>query len=362
MTKVRFRNLGVKNQDLKSKLLKAVEEVLDHGQWMLGPEVGAFEEYVAGECGRRHAIGVGSGTVALYLALKSLGIGHGDEVITTPLSWVATLNAITLTGATPVFVDIREDFNIDETLIRAAISSKTKALLPVHMMGKMCQMEPIVQLAKEYDLHLVEDAAQAFGAKIEQGAAGSFGTLGCFSMNPMKTLAAVGEAGVIVTDSDELAEDLFKRRYLGALGGNCQAPELNGKIDTLQAAMLLVLKDVLHEKLERSFAIARLYSQELDGLVVCPEVRNREHVFLSYTVLTEHREQLNKYLNQKGVESKIQYPLLMPEQDAYRGQYELNTPVAKRCAAQMLSLPNQDGMSLEEAQFVVEKVKEFFKS
>ena len=176
--KVRYRDLSVNNPEIKKELLDAVDNVLTHGQIILGPEVQKFEESVAKYCGTKYAVGVGCGTDALYLSMKALGIGSGDEVITTPLSWVATVNAIVATGATPVFVDIGHDLNIDPDLIESSITNKTKAVLPVHFTGRLCKMDKIISIVNKYNLFLIEDAAQAYGANLNGKMAGSFGDAG----------------------------------------------------------------------------------------------------------------------------------------------------------------------------------------
>ena len=206
--KVPFRDLSVTDPQLKNELLGAVDQVLSHGRLFLGPEHGQFEDEIAAYCQMKYAVGVGSGSDALHLAMRSLDLKAGDEVILPPLSWIASLNAVVLSGATPVFVDIAEDLNVNADLIAGAITEKTKAILPVHFTGKLCDMETINTVAAEHGVPVVEDAAQAFGAEDNNGKAGSFGTLGCFSMNPMKLLCAYGEAGVVVTDDEELAERL----------------------------------------------------------------------------------------------------------------------------------------------------------
>ena len=198
--KVPFLDLTISNPILKKELLSSIDRVFSHGRIILGPEVQQFEEKIAEYCNRKFAVGTNSGTDALYFALRSLNIGTNDEVITTPLSWIATVNAIVLTGAKPVFVDIKNDLNINPDLIEDAITDKTKAILPVHFTGNMCDMIKINDLAQRNNLIVVEDAAQAFGSKLNDKPSGSFGDIACFSMNPMKVLNAYGEAGAIVTD------------------------------------------------------------------------------------------------------------------------------------------------------------------
>jgi dTDP-4-amino-4,6-dideoxygalactose transaminase len=359
--KVPFRDLRVKDEKRRNELLKAVEDVLVSGQIMSGPEVEILEEKIASICSRNHAVGVGSGTMAIYLVLRALDIGQGDEVITTPLSWIATSNAILLAGAKPVFVDVDYDFNLDPNLVEEAITERTKCILPVHLMGKLCRMNQFKDIAEKHNLYLVEDAAQALGAHLDSGYAGSFGDAGCFSMNPMKILCAAGEAGMIVTDDISLHEQLKSLRYLGTYNkGDCLYPSFNGKIDTIHAAMLCAQLDWLEEKIRRSREIASFYTQCLREIVKCPEETGPDHIFLSYVILTPERDSLVDFLFSKGIETKIQYPVLIPDNTAYRGKYKFNTPVAQKMADEMISLPNQDYITLKDAEYVVDCIKLFF--
>ena len=306
--KVRYRDLSVKNPDLKKKLLQSVDRVLSHGQIMLGPEVGQFERKIAKLCHKKYAVGMNSGTDALYLALRSLNIGPGDEVITTPLSWVATLNSIILVGASPVFVDISEDLNINIDLIEKAITPRTKAIMPVHFTGKLCAMPRMQEIASKHGVALIEDAAQAFGAHINGAVAGSFGKIGCFSMNPMKVLCAYGEAGVVVTDEEDLYEKLLSLRYAGTINKeDCHYPSLNGRLDTIQAAMLLVNLKYVNQTIARHREIAKQYTDRLRDVVTCPQDDGTCHVYYSYTIITDKRDELKEYLYSKGVETKIQH-------------------------------------------------------
>ncbi|SVD26418.1 uncharacterized protein METZ01_LOCUS379272, partial [marine metagenome] len=241
MMKVRYRDLSVHDSVIQKELLNSVKGVLDHGKIILGPEVDEFEKNIANYCGTKYAIGVSCGTNALYLSLKALGVGVGDEVITTPLSWIATVNAIVLTGAVPVFVDIGQDLNIDPELIEEAVTDRTKAIVPVHFTGRLCKMDRINEVAKKKGIFVVEDAAQSFGAKVNGTVAGAFGDTGCFSMNAMKVFCSYGEAGAIVTDDDDLYPKLISYRYNGTINKeDCHTPSINARIDTIQAAMMNV--------------------------------------------------------------------------------------------------------------------------
>ena len=211
-TRIAFRDLAVRDPELRSQLLAAVDRVLAHGRLILGPEHDQFETATASYCQRRFAVGVNSGTDALYLALRALDVGEGDEVITTPLSWIATVNAIVMTGARPIFVDIGQDLNLDPERLEAAITPRTRAIMPVHFTGQLAAMDAIMAIARQHNIWVVEDGGQAFAARHNGTPSGSFGILGCFSMNPMKVWNAFGEAGAIVGDDLHLKERLCSLR------------------------------------------------------------------------------------------------------------------------------------------------------
>ena len=362
MMKVAYLDLRIKCPDRKKKLLQAVDVVLTHGRIVLGPEVGQLEEKIATSCHTKYAVGVGSGTDALYLALRSLDIGPGDEVITTPLSWIATVNAIVLCGATPVFVDIGENMNINADLIEDAITEKTKAILPVHYTGRMCNMEKIVRIATEKGIYIVEDAAQAFGANINGAMAGSFGEVSAFSMNAMKVFNAYGEAGAVVTSNEVLANKLRSLSYAGTINKeDCHYPSLNGRMDTIQAAMLLVSMEYLEAKISRRRMIAQYYTDVLKDVIACPEEDGSFQVYYNYVVRTDKRNQLKSYLDSRGVETKVHYPVLMPFHTAYREQYsDCDLPVAKQVVNEILSIPNHEGMSDGEVEYVADCIRAFY--
>lgn len=359
--KIAYRDLSVTDPSMRRALLDAVDTVLLHGRLLLGPEVEAFEKSVAAHCQKKYAVGVNSGTDALFLALKSLGIGPGDEVITTPLSWIATANTIVLCGATPVFVDIGEDLNINPELIFQAITKKTKAILPVHFTGKLCNMDRILDIAQAHNLYVVEDAAQAFGASHRGRMAGSFGHVNCFSMNPMKVYCAYGEAGAIVTDDLHIYDTLLSLRYAGTINKeDCHRPSLNGRIDTVQAAMLLVSLTYLDEKIKRLQEIASFYANRLGGFLTCPDPGECFHVYYSYTIITEQRDDLKAYLHDRGIETKIQHPILMPHHTAYKKMYgQTNLPVAERLVEQILCIPNHEKLTQTELAYIVKTIKDF---
>ena len=360
--KVPFLDLTVSDPIIKKELLSGVEKVLSHGRIILGPEVQEFENKIANYCGRRFSVGTNSGSVSLYFALRSIGIGRGDEVITTPLSWIATANAIALTGAKPVFVDIRDDLNINPKLIEESITKNTKAILPVHFTGNMCDMEKINEIAHRHELIIVEDAAQAFGSKLNDKPSGSFGHIACFSMNPMKVLNAYGEAGAIVTDDKIIFEKLTSLRYAGTINKeDCHYPSLNGRIDTIQTAMLNVIMKYVDDKINRRRKVAKLYNQKLNDIVGIPvSDKNCFHSYYSYTITTEYRDELQQFLADNGIETKIQHPILMPYHTAYNGEFKPNIPVAEKLVKQILCLPAHENLNQEQQNYIISKLSEFF--
>jgi dTDP-4-amino-4,6-dideoxygalactose transaminase len=360
--RVAFLDLRISDQVDRKELLDAIDAVFQHGIFIIGPEVQQFEEKIACSVGRRYAIGVNSGTDALFIALKSMGVGKGDEVITTSLSWIATANAIALTGATPVFADIRDDLNIDPESVKRSITSKTKVIMPVHYTGKVCQMDSLMRIADAHGLIVIEDAAQAFNAIYKGKKAGSFGSIGCFSMNPMKVLGAAGETGAIVTDQNDLYEKLIALRYNGTINKEvCIEPSLNGRIDTIQAAILLKKLDKVEAIIKKRRSNAKYYDERLRDIVDIPfETEDEIDVYYTYTIKTEDRDKLKSYLEEKGIETKIQHPYLMPEQPAYnigvKGKYEN----AKKLVKTILCLPINEKLNEKELDYVVENVRSFF--
>lgn len=360
--KVPYRDLRVTSEELRVDLLDAVDRVLRHGRLLLGPEVEHFEEMVAAACHRRFAVGVGSGTQALYLALRALEVGPGDEVVTTPMSWISTMNAIVLTGARPVFADIRHDLNIDPEKIIEAVTPDTKVILPVHFTGRMCQMAQIMDIAHSEGLHVVEDAAQAFGAMQNDKPAGSYGHLGCFSMNTMKMFSSYGEAGAIVLNDRTLCDRLLSLRYNGTVNKeDCHEVGINARIDTLQAAMMIGAFPYLEAKTAAFIAAAARYTTELSDLVDCPPLDGSHHIYYTYTITTPHRDLLHNFLVEHGIESKIYHPILMPYHTAYRNKYlGLDIPVATKMVKRILCLPNHDQLSDDQISYVIETIKKFF--
>ncbi len=362
MKKVSFLDLRIRDDSERQALLNAVDRVFQHGRIVLGPEVTAFEEAVARMCDRRHCAGVNSGTDAVYLALRALKVGPGDEVITTALSWIATANAIALTGATPVFADIRDDLNINPDAVQSLVGPKTKCLLPVHYTGKVCDMTALGEVAGRHKLIVLEDASQAFSARHRGKVAGSFGHAAAFSLNPMKVLAACGEAGVVVTDDEEIAKRMEFLRYNGCVNREtCLEPSVNGRLDTLQAAILLERLKGLPVLVGKRRKNAAQYRERLSQVVVCPLDANGDYdVYYTFTIQADRRDALKAFLEQRGVETKIQHPLLMPQQPAYAKTARGDYPNALRLVQRVLCLPIHEKLEPDDIDYVCDTVVEFF--
>lgn len=359
--KVPFLDLRVQ-EPLKSELLDAVAGVLDHGRILLGPELDEFEQMVAGKVGVKHAVGVDSGSSALLLALRALDIGPGDEVITTSLSWIATANAITAAGAKPIFVDIGDDLNIDPACIEAAISDKTKAIIPVHFCGKMCDIKAICEIAEKHNLKVIEDCAQAFGGENEYGTAGSFSSIACFSMNCMKVLHSYGEAGCTVTNDDILAEKLQLLRYAGTKNRqDCHVPSMNHRLDTIQAAMLLVNLRRYDEIVGRRRAIAAKYHELLGDVVGYQDTGTQMgHIYYTFSIFADDRDGLMEFLGKNEIETKLNHNPLMPYHTAYKPMGQGPFPNAERLQESAMCLPVHEKLTDEQVEFVSAKVKDFY--
>lgn len=362
--RVRFRDLSVPEGPRRDALREAFERVLDSGMLLMGPEVAAFEATVARACGARDAVGVASGASALYLALKACGVGPGDEVITTAFSWIASFNAIAACGARPVAVDIGADLLIDPERIEEAISPRAKAILPVHFTGRLCAMDRIGAIAEAQGLKVVEDAAQAFGAQRDGVAAGAFGDLGAFSLNPMKIFSGYGEAGVVTFRDPALRERLERLRYLGTVEKEiCVEVELNHKIDALQAALLGATLPFLPEWIERRQAIARRYCRGLADVLTCPappEAGAQDAIFFDFSALADDRDALIAYLAANGVEAKARHPIALPDQPAYADLPPTEIPNARRAARQVVCLPIHEKLDDAEIDHVVDSVRGFY--
>ena len=369
--KVRFFDLRVKDKKLNSELINSVKRVFSHGQVLLGPEVEQFEKKVAKMSGSKYAVGVGSGSSALYLALKGIGVKKGDEIITTPLTWIITLNAIAECGAIPVCVDIDEDFNINPKKIIKAITKKTKAIVPVHFTGLMCKMDEIKNIAKKYNIKVIEDAAQAFGAKYKGKKVGSFSDVASFSFNVMKNVGGFGEAGAVTTNSKKIYELVKMLRYTVTksdpkkiISNECYHVALNHKIDTVHAAMLLVLLKHFKKKMKKRVEIANIYNEQLNKFVKCPTINSSgtSHGLYTYAIQTKYRDKLMNYLSSKGIQNKIYHIPLASDAPIFKKYRRFETPIARKVLGRILSIPAHEKITSSQQSYVIENIKKFFKN
>ncbi|MRR34003.1 DegT/DnrJ/EryC1/StrS family aminotransferase [bacterium] len=355
-------DLNIQYQQLKDEIDGGITAVMEKCQFILGPNVNAFEQEAAAFLGVKHAITVASGTDALHLALVAAGIGPGDEVITTPFTFIATAEAIRYVGATPVFVDIDpRTFNIDPEKIAAAVSPATRAVLPVHLFGQPADMAAITDICDRHGLLLIEDCAQSFGATVGTRMTGAIGSLGCFSFFPSKNLGCYGDGGMISTDSAELDEKLRmlrnhgsrQRYHHGVIG-------FNSRLDEIQAVVLRAkLKRIESYNLNRA-RVAGLYNELLaDTGVTTPQRDQRGvHVYHQYTILTAQRDRIMQTLAGEGIASAVYYPIPLHRQDVFAAEYRgLSLPVAEAVAESCLSLPIFPEMTAGQVEQVAVAVK-----
>jgi dTDP-4-amino-4,6-dideoxygalactose transaminase len=363
--KIPFMDLRISNTFEKEILSNTFQRLMNHGQYIMGKEVDNFEKKFATYCHRKYCIGVSSGTDAIFIALRSLGIGPGDEVITTSLSWIATANAISMTGANPVFCDIDNDLNINIESLKKMISEKTKAILPVHYTGRACNIDAISEISTKYRIPVVYDAAQSFGSTYNQKPIGMYGDLSCFSMNPMKTLGALGEAGCIFTDDKELYEYIKVLRYNGTINKDlCVTKGLNGRLDSLQAAFLVDRLALLNDKIDKIKSICAHYNYLLNDIVSIPKLDSSisSSCYYSYTIQVENRDDLSKYLLKNGVETKVQHPILMCDQKPYLNSRSDKITNAREIVNKILCLPANEKITKSEVEYISNLIVKFQKN
>lgn len=366
MTTIPYVDLVLQHQQIKDEILAAVDQVLSKGDFILGEQVELFEHNLAKYCNVPYAVGVNSGTDALFLALKVYDIGPGDEVIVPPNSFLATASSVVAAGAKPVYVDIRDDLNIDPSLIEAKITSKTKAIIPVHLTGKPADMNPIMALAEKYNLKVFEDTAQAIGAEYYGKKVGSFGDIGCFSLHPLKTLNACGDGGAMTLKDEAAYKKLKQLRNIGLKNRNeCEIWGFNSRLDTIQAAILNVKLKYLDGWNKRRQELAHVYDKELKGLMKLPFAKDYETcVYHTYVVQTPYRDELQAYLENNGIGTRIHYPIPIHLQSVcQRFGYNLgHHPITERTVKEILSLPVHQDLTDEQQQEVIKVIKNFFKT
>lgn len=369
--RVPLLDLTEQYKTIQPEIQRVFEDLMSRQQFILGPEVASLENEVATYCGARRAVGVSSGTDALLLALMALGIAPGDEVVTTPFTFFATAGVVSRLGARPVFADIEPDtFNLDPAKAEAALTSKTRAMIPVHLFGRCVSMDPLVELARSRNFFLVEDAAQAIGAKAGHGQAGAIGDIGCFSFFPTKNLGAFGDAGMVITQSEELGERLRQMRVHGSsakylyetVGGNF-------RIDTLQAAVLLVKLKFLDEWTTRRRENARAYQSlfRVSGLaeeeIVTPEIGGKNHVFHQYVVRARDRDALRAFLQKREIFTGVYYPLPLHLQPCFAdlGYREGDFPESEKASREVLALPIYPELTRKAQEYVVQSIQDFYR-
>ncbi len=363
-------DLRANYQAIRPEVRAAIDEILEGMQLTIGPNVRAFDQEWARFCGSRHSIGVGSGTDALQLAIRALGIAPGDEVITVSYTFFATAEAIFYSGARPIFVDIEErTFNMDVARVADRITPRTKAIVPVHLYGRTLDMKQLLDTARDHNVAVIEDAAQAHGALLDTGKkAGTAGRLGCFSYYCSKNLGAYGEAGSIVTDDDELAEEIRQLREHGQVTRYYHPiVGYNARLDEIQAAVLRIKLKRLDAWNARRRAVARLYTSLLrDSGVVTPEDAGDRHVWHIYAIRVggARRDALKDYLAERGIGTGIHYPVPIHLQDAARflGYREGELPVTERVAKEILSLPMYPELTDEQVGYVADAVTAFMRT
>jgi UDP-2-acetamido-2-deoxy-ribo-hexuluronate aminotransferase len=356
-----FIDLKTQQAKIRDDIEDNIRKVLDHGQYIMGPEVLKLEEKLAEYIGVKHCIGVSSGTDALLIAMMALEIGPGDEVITTPFTYFATGEMITLLGAKPVFVDIDEQtYNINPYKIEQAITTKTKAIVPVSLYGQCADFDRINSIAIQHDLPVIEDGAQSFGATYKGKKSCSLSTIGCTSFFPSKPLGGYGDSGACFTDSDELANVMRQvrshgqdRRYHHLRIG------INGRMDTIQAAILLVKFGLFKKEVEVRQLVGAKYSQLLKEN--CPEVitpfieKNNTSVYAQYTIQVKNRDELQKLLKNQGIPTAVHYPLSLNKQPATKTS-EFNLPISEMLVNKVMSLPMHPYLKNSDILSIVKKI------
>jgi dTDP-4-amino-4,6-dideoxygalactose transaminase len=368
--------------EIGPEIMAAIEKVVYSGQFILGPEGKAFEEECAAYLGTKHAIGLNSGTDALIIGLRALGIGPGDEVITSPFSFFASAESISLVGATPVFVDVDPvSMNMDPSLLEAAITEKTKAIMPVHIFGNPAAITRVEQIAKKQNLKIIEDCAQSFGAKyqgvcegcdgncgwdIHKGKAlGTIGDIGAFSFFPTKNLGAYGDAGLLITDNDELAELARKLRTHGSIKRyENEMLGYNSRLDSVQAAILRVKLKKIDEYNTARRGVAARYGKLLEGIEgVVPPAIAPGHIFHQYTIRVKNglRDKVQAGLQERGVTTVVYYPIPQHLLPVYRGQFP-SYPISESIALEVLSLPIWPQITEEQQAYVANAIREVLAS
>lgn len=366
--KVPFVDLPKHYQNLETELLPIIKDVLfKRADLIMRDDLGRFEKNISMFIGVKYAVGLNSGTDALYLSLLSCGIGKGDEVITVSHTFVATIAAIVFTGATPILIDIRRDFNMDVEQIESVVTPKTKAIIPVHLNGRICDMRKIMRIAKKYNLLVIEDAAQALGATFDGKKAGSHGIIGCFSLYPMKILGGTGDGGIAVTNKKKIADNI---RYLrdhaqNRKTGNLLGYGYNSRLDNFHAAILNVKLKHLSKWIRRRRKIANIYHAGLKNVpqIKLPPAPNSDSdyfdVYQNYVITAKSRNALAEYLRDNSVETLISWPKPTHKHKTLRLQH-FKLPMTERISKEVISLPMNTEITNEQVEYVIQCIKKFY--
>ncbi len=363
--RVPYVNFPAQYAEERNEIMALVDDVFSKGAFVGGDYIAQLEAAIAEVVGVKHVIALNSGTDALILAMKGFGIGSGDEVITPPNSFVASTAAITAVGAIPVFVDVKPDQNIDPALIKAAISGRTKAIMPVHLTGRVAEMDRIMEIAEQYDLKVIEDAAQSFGSRYQDVMSGAIGHAGCFSAHPLKNLNAAGDAGFITTDDDSLAEHARLLRNHGLKDRETVVTwGTVSRMDNLQAAFLTMRLKHTDDVVEKRRANAQLYRDLLqDSAVFMPPCVQAEfNTFHTFVVQIERRDALRAYLAECGIETAVHYPVPIHLQPAAvgLGHKSGDFPATEYQASRIVSLPIHQLLSDDDIRYVVANIEAFY--
>lgn len=362
--KVPYVDLVLQNKKFKEEFKISLDNLIKNGDYILGSSVLEFEKKFSKFIKSKYSVGVGNGTDALYLSLKYLGIGKGDEVITVPNSYLSSASSIALCGAKPIFIDIDDDLNMNPDLIHKSITKKTKAILPVHLTGKPAKIIKILKIAKSYNLKVVEDCAQAVGAKYQNKFVGNYGISGCFSLHPLKNLNALGDGGIVSTNSQRMYKWLLKARNHGHLNRNdCAFWSHNMRLDTLQASFLIHKLKYLSKVNKRRREIANIYKSEIGEYLEVPsENKETYSVFHTYICKTDRRDELVKFLKSKKIETKVHYPIPIHLMKVFNKTYKKNSfPKAEKLSKMIISLPIGEYLTNNQIEYTINSIKRFYK-
>lgn len=361
---INFLDLKKINSRFEDEFKSEINKVLESGWYILGSNVKKFEEHFADYCNVKFSIGVGNGLEALTLGLRALDVGENDEVILPSNTYIASLLSISAVGATPILVEPDpSSYNIDPTKIEENITTKTKAIMVVHLYGQACDMDPILEIAKKYNLRIIEDCAQAHGAKYKGKTVGSFGDVAGFSFYPGKNLGALGDGGAVVTNNSVYAEKLMALRNYGSIEKYKHIYKgINSRLDEIQAAILDIKLKYLDGDNNKRREIAKKYCNEINNIeILTPSFPKdvKSHVWHLFVIRCKNREKLKSYLHEKGIDTLVHYPIPLHKQEAYSDLKELKLPISEELHSEVLSLPISPVMEMEEVKYLIENINNF---